>query len=69
MRNIVRGLEMCERYMRIEAEKYRCRQNSDGTWICSDLKANSIGELDLAIGEVNKVLNKYNKTEKKEKKK
>jgi hypothetical protein len=59
----VRGLEMCENiYNRIEAEKYRCRQNSDGTWICSDLKANTIQELDIAIGMVNKVLNKYNKS-------
>ena len=61
----VRGLEMCEIYKKIEVEKYRCRQNSDGTWICSDLKANTITELDLAIGEVNKVLNKYNGGKKK----
>lgn len=61
----MRGFEiMCEIYKKIEIEKYRCRQNSDGTWICSDLKANSIGELEIAIGEVNKVLNKYNKGEK-----
>jgi len=48
------------KYVRIEAEKYRVKQNSDGTWICIDLKANTIKELEIDIGEVNKVLNQYN---------
>jgi len=51
---------MWDKYIKIEAEKYRVRQNSDGTWICIDLKANTVRELDISIGEVNKVLNKYN---------
>ena len=51
---------MLDKYIKIEIEKYRVKQNSDGTWICSDLKANTIRELDISIGEVNKVLNKYN---------
>ena len=51
---------MLDKYIKIEIEKYRVKQNSDGTWICSDLKANTIKELDISIGEVNKVLNKYN---------
>lgn len=59
---------MFDRYMKIEVEKYRVKQNSDGTWICSDLKANSIKELEHNIGEVNRVLNKYNKQEKQNKK-
>ena len=50
-----------DKYIKIEVEKYRVKQNSDGTWICSDLKANTIKELDISIGEVNQVLNKYNK--------
>ena len=51
---------MWDKYIKIEAEKYRVGQNSDGTWICIDLKANTVRELDISIGEVNKVLNKYN---------
>ena len=48
------------KYIKVEVEKYRVKQNSDGTWICSDLKANTIKELDFNIGEMNRVLNKYN---------
>ena len=53
-------LDKITKYIKIENEKYRVKQNSDGTWICSDLKANTISELDLSIGEINRVLNKYN---------
>ena len=52
---------MLDKYIKIEVEKFRCKQNSDGTWICSDLKANTVKELDKLIGDVNGVLNKYNK--------
>lgn len=51
---------MFDRYIKNEVEKYRVKQNSDGTWICSDLKANTIIELDICIGKVNCILNKYN---------
>jgi len=60
------------KYIKVEVEKYRVKQNSDGTWICIDLKANTIKELDTSIGQVNQVLNRYNKNEdatKKQKKK
>ena len=60
---------MWNKYIKIEIEKYRVKQNSDGTWICIDLKANTIKELDISIGEVNQVLNKYNKNEDAKKKK
>jgi len=59
---------MFDKYIKIESEKYRVKQNSDGTWICSDLKANTIHELDISIGEVNRILNKYNKEENNKKK-
>jgi hypothetical protein len=52
---------MFDKYIKVDVEKYRVKQNSDGTWICSDLKANTIKELDVNIGEVNRVLNKYNR--------
>ena len=51
---------MFDKYIKNEVEKYRVKQNSDGTWICSDLKANTIPELDCCIGYVNSILNKYN---------
>lgn len=60
-------IDMFDKYIRMEIEKYRVKQNSDGTWICSDIKANTIKELDINIGEVNKVLNKYNKENDKKK--
>ena len=55
---------MWNKYIKIEVEKYKVRQNADGTWVCSEYKANSIKELDIGIGEINQVLNKYNKKEK-----
>ena len=57
---------MFDKYIKVETEKYRVKQNADGTWICSDLKANTIVELDCCIGYVNEILNKYNNDTKKE---
>jgi hypothetical protein len=56
---------MLDKYITIENEKIEVRQNADGTWVCSKLKVNNIRELDLMIGEVNSILNKYNKKERK----
>ena len=56
---------MWNKYITIESEKIKARQNADGTWVCSELKANSVKELDIMIGEVNGVLNKYNSKNKK----
>ena len=55
---------MLDKYITVNSDKYKVRQNADGTWVCSELKANTIKELDIDIGEVNRVLNKYNKKEK-----
>ena len=60
---------MLDRYFKIEVEKVKARQNADGTWVCSEVKANSVKELDNMIGEINKVLNKYNKENGEKKKK
>ena len=51
---------MLDKYITIESEKIKARQNADGTWVCSEVKANSIKELDIMIGAINQVLNKYN---------
>jgi hypothetical protein len=51
---------MLDKYIKIESDKYEARQNSDGIWICIRLRANTIKELDINIGEVNVILNKYN---------
>jgi len=48
------------KYITMNSDKYKARQNADGTWVCSELKANTIKELDNDIAEVNRVLNKYN---------
>ena len=36
------------------------KQTSGGIWYCSELPVKTVKELDLLIGEVNSVLNKYN---------
>jgi len=60
-KNNWRLLKMLDRYFKIEVEKVKARQNADGTWVCSEVKANSVKELDNMIGEINRILNKYNK--------
>jgi len=55
---------MLNKYITIESEKIEARQNADGTWVCSKVKVNSVKELDIMIGEVNIVLNKYNNNKK-----
>jgi len=52
---------MFERYIVINDAKILCGQTASGTWYCKELPANSTKEVDLLIGEINSVLNKYNK--------
>ena len=52
---------MFEKYITIKESKIIAKQTSSGIWYCSELPADSTKELDGLIGEVNKVLNKYNK--------
>lgn len=62
---------MFEKYITIKESKIIAKQTSSGIWYCSELPADTIKELDQLIGDVNKILNKYNngkeKTPKKEK--
>ena len=55
---------MFERYIVINESRILAGQNSSGIWYCKELPAQTVTELDRLIGEVNSVLNKYNKTNK-----
>ena len=52
---------MFEKYITIKESKIIAKQTSSGIWYCSELPADNVKELDALIGEVNQVLNKYNK--------
>lgn len=52
---------MFEKFISIKESKIIAKQTSTGIWYCSELPADNVKELDALIGEVNKVLNKYNK--------
>lgn len=55
---------MFEKYITIKESKIIAKQTSSGIWYCSELPADTTQELDLLIGDVNRILNKYNKKEK-----
>ena len=60
---------MFEKYITIKETNIVVRQSSSGMWYCSELPARTPKELDMLIGEVNKILNKYNTDIKKPKEK
>ena len=51
---------MFEKYISIKESNIIAKQTSGGIWYCSELPARTTIELDGLIGEVNKILNKYN---------
>ena len=51
---------MFEKYISIKESNIVAKQTSGGVWYCSELPARTTSELDGLIGEVNKILNKYN---------
>ena len=51
---------MLDKYIKINEAMIICGQTSGGLWYCKELPANDTKELDQLIGEVNKILNKYN---------
>ena len=59
---------MFEKYITIKETNIVVRQSSSGMWYCSELPAHTTIELDDLIGEVNKILNRYNTNVKKPKK-
>ena len=52
---------MFEKYITIKDASIVAKQTSGGIWYCSELPAKNVKELDALIGQVNQVLNKYNK--------
>ena len=52
---------MFEKYISIKESNIVAKQTSGGSWYCSELPARTTRELDDLIGEVNRILNKYNK--------
>lgn len=55
---------MLDKYIQVKESKIIAKQTSSGLWYCSELPAETVKELDALIGEVNRVLNKYNRKEK-----
>lgn len=51
---------MFEKYISIKESNIVAKQTSGGVWYCSELPARTTKELDVLIGEVNKILNTYN---------
>lgn len=51
---------MLDKYIKIEEKTIEVGQNSRGLWYCKNLPAKSTVELDILIGKVNEILNKYN---------
>ena len=60
---------MFEKYITIKESNIVAKQTAGGVWYCSELPAKTTVELDGLIGEVNRILNKYNSINKKEVKK
>lgn len=55
---------MFEKYITIKESNIVAKQTASGIWYCSELPARTTKELDVLIGEVNKILNKYNDVKK-----
>ena len=50
------------KYIQIRDRQIVCGQNSSGMWYCKDLPVETTEELEKQIGEINRILNKYNRT-------
>ena len=51
---------MLDRYVVVGVREIIVKQSSNGIWYCSELPAKDTKELEDKIGEVNRILNKYN---------
>ena len=54
---------MLDKYIKISESRMVCGQTSSGVWYCKELPAETTKQLDKLIGEVNNIMNKYNKKE------
>lgn len=57
-----------KQYVMLNEEKIVCGQTSKGYWYCKELPADNTAELEIMIGQVNQILNKYNIKEEPEQK-
>lgn len=55
---------MLDKYIKINEKKINAGQTNTGFWYCKELTVETPGELKKIIGEVNKILNEYNKKNK-----
>ena len=51
---------MFERYIIMNESHILVGQNNQGMWYCKELPAKDTSDLERLIGEVNRILNKYN---------
>ena len=51
---------MLDKYLVFKDKTIIAKQTSSGRWICDQLPAETTKELERLIGEVNRILNKYN---------
>ena len=60
---------MLDKYIKMNDAVILCGQDAKtGTWYCKELPGHTTQEIDCLIGEMNKILNKYNQDNGKEKK-
>jgi len=52
-----------DRYINMSDKKIIVGQTSSGVWYCKELPADTTAELKILIGEINNILNEYNKKE------
>ena len=53
-----------QKYISINDRQIIVGQTSSGIWYCKEIPCENCKDADVQIGEMNKVLNKYNKKEK-----
>lgn len=56
---------MLDRYFTIKDKQITAGQTSGGVWYIKELCADTMKELDMLMGEANRICNRYNKEENK----
>ena len=56
---------MLDKYIKINDKQIIAGQSAAGLWYCKELPANTTDELEILIGKVNVILNKFNKEKEK----
>lgn len=53
-------IQMFDKYIKVNEKRVIAGQTSSGVWYCKEVVAETSKELEILIGEVNKILNKAN---------